>query len=32
MQDWYEPEIEPHEQAQKHMWAILDRMKKGKRY
>jgi superfamily I DNA and RNA helicase len=30
MQDWYEDEIEPHEQAQKHMWAILDRIKNFK--
>lgn len=27
MSNWYEDEIEPFEQAQKHMWAILDRMK-----
>ncbi|NES44043.1 MULTISPECIES: nuclease-related domain-containing DEAD/DEAH box helicase [unclassified Moorena] len=27
MQDWYKDEIEPYDQAQKHMWAILDRLK-----
>lgn len=27
MQDFYKDEIEPYEQAEKHMWAILDRLK-----
>ncbi|HAT80511.1 MAG TPA: hypothetical protein DCS17_03655 [Flavobacterium sp.] len=27
MQGWYKGEMEPYEQAEKHMWAILDRLK-----
>ncbi|NEQ88353.1 MAG: hypothetical protein F6K26_53050, partial [Moorea sp. SIO2I5] len=27
MREWYKEEIEPYDQAQKHMWAIIDRLK-----
>ena len=30
MQDWYKEEMEPYAQAEKHMWAILDRIKQFK--